>query len=943
MQIASLPTAVQAAAVSLALATPLTAQDLPEPGPVLTLGTPGLHSFLIPTEDPPVALRLGVKGGQGGSAQAKACKERGGYGALIEGTFPVGTGVGELAPGGSLLFQVGEQGVDADAGAFHASIKKLKYWHAAGGGGGGSGVLYQAPGSLEWVPLLVAGGGGGGYQECTKASICTGDDRGAEASLSENGGYGKGDDGGAGGTGGAGGGHATGGGDNAGGGGGFFGDGASDGTGGGGQAGLPNGGPGGVGTDPDNGASFYEMESGGWGCGGGGGAGGRGGGGGGGYSGGGGGGHHRGGGGGGSFASAWASEVSKTRDSEVKKGYGTLRVYGQTPGNTCDDATPIPFPGAGQVVTLDDSTIDYSGSDIVTANPLCPSPGGTPDRWYRYENTTGCTHLVSITGSTAGAGGSVEQAVALFDECGAFSGMITCGGLGGTPPEPIPVPPGDSILIRVYGTSNQSWNYTLEVAFEHVVLDDTDGDGVLDCEDNCSGPNPSQAESDGDGVGDLCDVCPEGDDTLDFDGDGVPDDCDVCPGDDTLDIDGDGIPDACDLALGDNLLDLDGDGVPDALDMCPGADGEDCDGNGIADACDLTSLARFETFDFGGDATGYSVQSTKEWTAYAEGAVVLTDGQNGQRTTLNFEPLGSHALEGFEAAFWFRHTAVGGSGGDGFCFTVFDAGLYPADEIYGENGPGAGALTLTFDTYKNAGDPNDNHLDLRYDGTPIALGAPPFDTEDGVWRRALVSLDQGLFSLAFEDLSGMTWDVFVDVPVPGYVPVESRFGFGARSGSVTNETRVDQVLFRDLTPGVTGDANGDGIVDACQGQWIDQGGGLAGVAGEPRLTGTGSLEGGQYQLLQVKEAAAPAPAYIVVGLGLLQAPFKGGLMVPTPDLIVGGFQTIDTGGGVGSFGEAFQWPMGVPSGAELHFQAWIADPVAPVGFSATNGLTAVSF
>lgn len=42
---------------------------------------------------------------------------------------------------------------------------------------------------------------------------------------------------------------------------------------------------------------------------------------------------------------------------------------------------------------------------------------------------------------------------------------------------------------------------------------------------NCAG---TFADSDGDGVCDANDVCPNGDDTVDTDGDGTPDACDNC-------------------------------------------------------------------------------------------------------------------------------------------------------------------------------------------------------------------------------------------------------------------------------------------------------------------------------------------------------------------------------------------------------------------------------
>ncbi|MCP4631843.1 MAG: hypothetical protein GY855_02875 [candidate division Zixibacteria bacterium] len=81
-----------------------------------------------------------------------------------------------------------------------------------------------------------------------------------------------------------------------------------------------------------------------------------------------------------------------------------------------------------------------------------------------------------------------------------------------------------------------------------VTFSDIDEDGVIDINDNCLNTiNPDQYDSDGDDVGDLCDICFEGDDNIDTDGDGIPDDCDLCPGfDDAIDFDEDTIADACD-------------------------------------------------------------------------------------------------------------------------------------------------------------------------------------------------------------------------------------------------------------------------------------------------------------------------------------------------------------------------------------------------------------
>jgi hypothetical protein len=76
---------------------------------------------------------------------------------------------------------------------------------------------------------------------------------------------------------------------------------------------------------------------------------------------------------------------------------------------------------------------------------------------------------------------------------------------------------------------------------------DFDEDGIPDSFDDCPwAKNPTQADTDGDWLGDACDRCPGGTDT---DQDGVCDAADDCPAvwnPSQTDVDGDGVGDACD-------------------------------------------------------------------------------------------------------------------------------------------------------------------------------------------------------------------------------------------------------------------------------------------------------------------------------------------------------------------------------------------------------------
>ncbi|HEX5011892.1 MAG TPA: hypothetical protein VFY71_15975, partial [Planctomycetota bacterium] len=118
-------------------------------------------------------------------------------------------------------------------------------------------------------------------------------------------------------------------------------------------------------------------------------------------------------------------------------------------------------------------------------------------------------------------------------------------------------------------------------------------------------------------------------------------------------------------------------------------------------------------------------------------------------------------------------------------------------------------------------------------------------------------------------------------------------------------------------------------------QWQDLGGALAGSLGLPLLTGDGPLTALSPLSLSVANAQPNAGLTLIAGFFDAELPFKGGTLVPSPDIIVLGLST----GPAGSFTLGTTWPAGVPAGFHVDVQGWIADAAGPKGFAATNGLS----
>lgn len=127
------------------------------------------------------------------------------------------------------------------------------------------------------------------------------------------------------------------------------------------------------------------------------------------------------------------------------------------------------------------------------------------------------------------------------------------------------------------------------------------------------------------------------------------------------------------------------------------------------------------------------------------------------------------------------------------------------------------------------------------------------------------------------------------------------------------------------------------ILDAGESAWTDLGNGMAGSYGIPLLFGEGTFAGGSTVTLTIEKALENVVSAIVVGGFPVNTPIYGGVLVPSPDLIVYGVTPP-----VGPMVASAVWPFGFPSGISFWFQSWFVDPAGPQGFAASNAVRATT-
>jgi len=262
-------------------------------------------------------------------------------------------------------------------------------------------------------------------------------------------------------------------------------------------------------------------------------------------------------------------------DSNATPGYNFIPPLGADSATSVDNIYNVQQLGTATVAVAARSgaTVSINGSPIGVA---AEAVSGTTD-WVTY-------HKLNVTGTIA-VTSSGAVAVAIFNVNNAIG---AAGYFSGFPP----------------------------------TLVDLDFDGIPDGSDNCpTVGNTSQADGDGDHVGDACDGCPadpakvapgicgcgQAESSADINNNHIPDcqETDFCPGD-PLKL----APGQCGCGVADT--NSDGDGLADCLDGCdndplkldPGQCGcgnvdADSDFDGVADCNDICPNDRFKTTSTG--------------------------------------------------------------------------------------------------------------------------------------------------------------------------------------------------------------------------------------------------------------------------------------------------------------------------------------------------------
>ncbi len=162
-------------------------------------------------------------------------------------------------------------------------------------------------------------------------------------------------------------------------------------------------------------------------------------------------------------------------------------------------------------------------------------------------------------------------------------------------------------------------------------------------------------------------------------------------------------------------------------------------------------------------------------------------------------------------------------------------------------------------------------------------------------------------------------------------------------GTRINRWSSPNVVFQGYTMGVAGSAdNVQTITDTCllvsqfratvAPRWCDLAGGIAGAAGVPTMTGSGTINQLKPLRLTIEGYAPGSIGILLVGGSAINVPLFGGTLVPSPDIL------LTLIGSSSSIPFDCSWLANLAPGTQAWLQSAFLDPAAVEGLSASDAV-----